>query len=242
VDPAFRDTPLDTQKERTAMNLDRTARFLAATLVAAAASHTSSANLLSNPGFEISAFTGAGNVLNNFTGFQGVWGIEMGSITGPIIGVTPASGGQMLEMTDDFISYTQTFQAVDVSSYAALINAGNAQVNASALFNTNGGYIGAFSLVNVSFFSSSVYSSLLGNSGNGTLNLDGNPLSWETASVSAAIPVNTTWVVFQVAYQNASLAGNTGFVDDTYLDIRAVPAPGALALLGLAGLVGRRRR
>ena len=225
------------------MNLLRNSRIALTTAIAAAAlAHTAHANLLNNPGFEISAFTGAGNVLNNFTGFQGVWGVEMGGIVGPTLGVNPASGSNMLAMTDDFISYTQTFQAVDVSSYAALINAGNAQVDASALFDTNGGYIGAFGLVNVMFFSSSVYSSLLGNSGNGTLTLDGNPLSWEIASVSSLIPVNTTWVVFQVAYQNASIGPNTGFVDDAHLDIRAVPAPGAAALVALAGLVGRKRR
>ena len=224
--------------------LSRTTLFSLSALAASALLTTSdaSANILSNPGFESLSFTTAANVLNNFTGFQNVWGIEVGSITGPALGVTPASGARMLGMTDDGLTYTQTFQAVDVSSYSALINSGNANVNASALFNTNGGYIGAFAIVNVMFFSGSTFGSMLGNSGNGALNLDANPNTWESASITAAIPVNTTWVVYQVAYQNASIGNNTGFVDQAYMDITAVPAPGALALLGLAGLTARRRR
>jgi len=129
-----------------------------------------------------------------------------------------------------------------VSSFSALINAGNAQVNASAFFNTVGGYTGAQSSVAVLFFSGATYSSLLGNSGFGGLNLDANPLTWENASITSLIPVNTTWVVFQGAYSNASIGNNPGFIDDAFMDITAVPAPGALALLGLVGIVGRRRR
>jgi hypothetical protein len=219
-------------------------RLVSALAIAASATIAgqASAVLLTNPGFEISAFTSASNVLNNFTGFQGVWGIEVGGITVAALGVTPAAGNNMLGMTDDGLSYTQTFQAVDVSSYAALINSGNATVNANALYNTNGGYTGAFALVNVMFFSASNFGSMLGNSGNGTLNLDANPNTWEQASISSLIPVGTTWLVYQVAYQNASIFTNTGFVDQTYMDITAVPAPGAIALVGLAGFVGRRRR
>ncbi len=37
----------------------------------------------------------------------------------------------------------------------------------------------------------------------------------------------------------AEIGNNPGFVDDTYMNI--VPTPGAIALLGLAGLAGRRR-
>jgi hypothetical protein len=64
----------------------------------------------------------------------------------------------------------------------------------------------------------------------------------ERASVTSMIPVGTTWLVYQVAFQNASIGTNTGFVDLAGIDIRQVPAPGAIALLGLAGLGARRRR
>ena len=214
--------------------------LLLTAVVATSLAPTASANLLSNPGFEISAFTSAANVLANFSGFQGVWGPEVGGITFATGGVTPAAGVNMLEMNDDGASYTQAFQTVDVSSFSTMINAGSATVNGSALFNTVGGYTGAFSAVNVSFFSGNSYGTLLGNSGSGTLNLDANPLTWESASITSLIPVGTTWMLFQVAYQNASIGNNPGFVDDTFMDI--VPAPGAIALLGFAGLCGRRRR
>lgn len=200
------------------------------------------ANILSNPGFETPTTTTAANVLGNFPGFAGVWGPEVGAITTATLGVTPASGSRMLGMTTDGASYTQTFQAIDVSSFAGLINSGMAQLNAGALLNTNGGYTGAFGAVNVEFFSGPAYGTLMGNSGSGTLTLDANPLTWQSVSVTSAIPVGTMWLVFQVAYQNASIGNNTGFVDDAYLNITQVPAPGALAALGLAACGARRRR
>ncbi len=219
-------------------------RLASVSLIAACGStlfaQNAHANLLSNPGFEISAFTSAANVLTNFTGFQGIWGPEVGGITFATGGVTPLSGVNMLEMYTDGLSYTQTFQAVDVSAYSTMINTGSATVTGDAFFNTVGGYIGAFSLVNVAFCSGASWGTLLGNSGNGTLTLDANPLTWEQATVSSLIPIGTTWMVFQVAYQNASIGNNPGFVDDTHMDI--VPAPGAIALLALVGLRTRRRR
>jgi hypothetical protein len=198
--------------------------------------------VLTNANFEIPTTTSASNVLNNFPGFAGIWGPEMGSITTATMGVTPFAGSRMLQMTDDGLTYTQTFQAVDVTSFGGLINAGQAQLVATAMLNTNGGYTGAFGLVNVMYFSGSTWGSMIGNSGNGTLFLDANPQTWEGASVTSMIPVGTTWLVYQVAFQNASIGTNTGFVDLAGIDIRQVPAPGAIALLGLAGLGARRRR
>ena len=216
--------------------------LLAALSLPFAVAGVAHANVLSNSGFETPTTTSAANVLNNFPGFQGVWGPEVGAITTAALGVTPAAGSRMLGMTTDGLSYTQTFQSVDVSSFSGLINAGQAQLTAGALINTNGGYAGAFAAVIVQFFTGANYASLIGSSGSGTLTLDSNPTTWESISVSSAIPVGTTWLVYQVAYQNASIGNNTGFVDDAYLNITQVPAPGALALLGLAGLAGRRRR
>jgi len=93
--------------------------------------------------------------------------------------------------------------------------------------------------VAVYFFSASNFGSQITNVGTGLL-LDANPQTWEVASVSATIPSATTWMIFQVAYNNASLSGNAGFADDASLTI--VPTPGAAALLGLGGLALIRRR
>jgi hypothetical protein len=218
----------------------RTGRRALASVTTALVMTSAHANLLNNPGFEISAFTSAANVLTNFPGFQGIWGPEVGSITGATAGVTPAAGSNMLRMDDDGLSYTQAFQVVDVSSFGATISTGTAMVNASAFFNTVGGFTGAFSLINVAFFSGPSYGTILGNSGNGLLMLDANPQTWEFGSVSSLIPIGTNWMMFQVAYNNASMAGNPGFVDDTSMTI--TPAPGSIALLLLAGIGGRRRR
>ena len=199
--------------------------------------------VLTNPSFETPTTTSAANVLGNFPGFAGIWGPEVGSITTATMGVTPFAGSRMLKMTDDGLTYTQTFQAIDVTSFSGLINAGQAQMTASAWLNTNGGYTGAFGLVNVMYFSGPTWGSMTGNSGNGTLTLDANPQTWEAVSVTSMIPVGTQWLVYQVAFQNASIGTNAGFVDLAGLDIVQVPTPGALALLGLAGLgVSRRRR
>ena len=213
---------------------------LAAIAVGLASASAANANILNNPGFEVATTTSVSNVLGNFTGFQGIWAPEMGSITTAILGVTPAAGARMLGMTDDGLTATQAFQAVDVTAYAALINSGTATMNASALYNTNGGYTGAQGSMVVQFFTAASYGSLIGNSGIIGLALDANPQTWETNSVSSAIPVGTTWMLFQVAYGNASIGINTGFVDNAFLEI--VPSPGAIALLGLCGLVGGRRR
>ncbi|MEY3144168.1 MAG: hypothetical protein RLY21_2661 [Planctomycetota bacterium] len=198
--------------------------------------------VLTNPSFETPTTTAAGNVLTNFPGFAGIWGPEVGSITTATMGVTPFAGSRMLQMTDDGLTYTQTFQAIDVTGYSGMINAGQAQLTASAWLNTNGGYTGAFGLVNVMYFSGSTWGSMTGNSGSGSLSLDANPLTWESVSVTSMIPVGTQWLVYQVAFQNASIGTNTGFVDLAGLDIVQVPAPGALALLGFVGLGARRRR
>jgi hypothetical protein len=200
------------------------------------------ANLLANSGFETTAFTASSNVLANFSANQGVWGILAGGITPATAGVTPCGGAQMLCMVGAGQLSTLTVQAVDVSSYAALIASGNAQISASALFNTNGGYSGANARLRARFFSGSTQSALLGSTGLANLILDSNPATWEQASVSAMIPVNTTWIVYEVNYNGLSLAGNTGFVDEAFMDITAVPTPGALALFGLAGFAARRRR
>lgn len=219
----------------------RSVAALAAAALASLPVQDARANLLSNSGFETTAFTASSNVLGNFSANQGVWGILAGGITPATAGVTPCGGAQMLCMVGAGQLSTLTVQAVDVSSYAALIASGSAQISASALFNTNGGYTGANARLRARFFSGPAQSMLLGSTNLANLILDSNPTTWEQTSVSAMIPVNTTWIVYEVNYNGLSLAGNTGFVDEASLTITAVPAPGAIAMLGLAGLAGRRR-
>lgn len=220
----------------------RSAAAVAATALATLLAREVRANLLMNSGFETTTFTASSNVLGNFVGNQGTWGILAGGITPATAGVTPCAGTQMLCMVGAGQLSTLAVQAVDVSSYAALIASGNAQLNASALLNTNGGYTGANARLRARFFSGPMQSTFVGSTSLANLILDANPSTWEQASVSAMIPVNTTWIVYEVNFNGPSLAGNTGFVDEASMTITAVPAPGAIALLGLASVVRRSRR
>ena len=148
----------------------------------------------------------------------------------------------MLSMTGSGGTY-QTAQVTDVSSYAALISSGGAIVNLSALFNTPTGVSSAVAGVIVQFLSGTNYNTDQISTINGGITLDGDSKTWEQASLSAAIPTNTAWIVSQVFYNAAPLGSNPGFVDAASLTIEPVPEPGT-ALFGVAcvGVAALRRR
>ncbi len=78
---------------------------------------------------------------------------------------------------------------------------------------------------------------------NGGSDAPGTPVSgtvnFTTGINMAANPTMSVWI--GNGYGAAGTSGNwTGTI--TLIGVNAVPAPGAIALLGLAGLVGRRRR
>jgi len=200
-------------------------------------------NLLTDPGFESNPLTTATNSLNNFPGFQGVWGQENSITIGTDNSVSPASGLLQLRMDVTGGVTTQAFQTVDVTSYAGLIDSGGATVNAGAVFNAN--LNAAVCGVYISYFTAANYGSLFGPLDLNVITLDSTTTTWEPATVSAPIPAGTRWMLFQVAYAESSLfstAGTvgSGYVDDTYMEI--VPAPGSVAMLGLGGLLVARRR
>ncbi|MBC7773566.1 MAG: hypothetical protein H7210_13810 [Pyrinomonadaceae bacterium] len=200
-------------------------------------------NLLTDAGFESNPLTTAANSLGNFPGFQGVWGQENSITIGTDMGISPASGALQLRMDVTGGVTTQAFQTVDVTSFAALIDAGGATLNASALLNANlAAPVGG---VYISYFSANNYGSLIGPMNLNVINLDSNPGTWETASVTATVPVNTRWILLQCAYAETSLYSTngtvgSGYVDNVYMEI--VPTPGSMAILGLGGLLACRRR
>jgi hypothetical protein len=202
------------------------------------------ANLLVDPGFEANPLNTDAYVINTPNPMNpGVWGVEMATITGVDGGVTPFQGVKMLRMTDDFQTATQGFQAIDVTSDAALIDSGGATVNMSALFTADKNTPAAIGAVYVSFFTTSNYASLTTYIGN-SLTLDNSNLTWQTISTSGPIPAGTRWLLSQVAYNDASLVGNPGYVDAA--DLTITPEPGTMLLL-LSGMVGllcyaRRKR
>jgi hypothetical protein len=234
-------------KGRNDMNT-RTSQTLASAVLAlaiAACTPSAWANLLVDPGYEANPLDTAFNVLNDFTTYQGIWGVEAATITGVDGGVTPAQGLYMLSMVDDGqAGTTQGMQVTDVTSYAALIDSGGATVNMSALFDANQNLPAALGGVYVSFFTANYYGSYTGDIGN-TLTLDNATSTWESISVSGAIPAGTRWLLSQVVYSDASLLGPDGVSYPSYVDaaqLTIVPEPATLGLMGLGALVALRRR
>jgi hypothetical protein len=201
-----------------------------------------SANLLVDPGFESNPLTTDLNVLGNFVTYQGQWGPEAATITGVDGPITPAQGSKMLRMVNTG-SYTQAFQVTDVTSSAALIDSGGATVNLSALFNVDKALTAALGGVSVSFFTASNYGSLTSFI-TGSLTLDNSDSSWETISVSGAIPVGTRWLLSQAFYQDATLLGIDGVYHPGYVDaadMTVLPEPATIGLLVLGTLAMRKK-
>ncbi len=218
----------------------------AALLVAAVtAVQPAQAYPLVDPGFELNPLTSYVNVLTNFTTYQGVWGAENGTIVTTENGVTPPEGVKMLRMDDDGLVATQGFQVLDASAFAGPIDSGLATFSFSARFNVDQFVPAAVSSVHVQFFSAANYGSQIGVGTNNSLSLDGLATTWETASVGGAVPVNTRWMLVQVAYSNASLLGTDGAIHPGYVDaaqFRVVPEPATLGLLVLGAVSMWMRR
>lgn len=218
---------------------------VSASILLAAAVVPAQANLLVDPGFESNPLTSYTNVLNNFPGFQGVWGHENSTIVGAENGVTPPQGSLMLRMDSDGLVTTQAFQVTDVTTYAGVIDSGSATLSLSALFNVDAHVPAAVGAVYIQFFGAANYGSQIGTGLSGPLSLDTSDQTWEVASLNTSIPVGTRWLVSQVYYSNGSLIGNDGIVHPGYVDaaeLLIVPEPSTLGLLALGLLAGFRRR
>ena len=205
-------------------------------------------NLLTNQGFETNALTPFSNVIGSPYSTN-IWGDEASTITTATAGVTPFAGTQMLSMTTDFNTYTQTIQLVDLSPYSTDITAGLLNANFNAKFDAAVNVPAAIAGVIVQFYDSS--HNIVGSTSSASLTLDANTTTWQQISLAnVPVPTATKYVGAQVVYNDASLAvngqNNQGFVDDAFLslDKATTPEPSSLMALIPAGamLLLRRRR
>lgn len=131
-----------------------------------------------------------------------------------------------LGFTDIYLTWDQTRSSTGPASFELLMS-------------TDGGT--SFSVVNVGAAASYT---VLQSGGAGA------PGTWSTTvynaiytnSVSIAAADNKTQVIFRFRSLVTTAAAGSSRVDNVTISTGALPAPGAIALLGLAGLAARRRR
>ncbi|GJQ28046.1 MAG: hypothetical protein HBSAPP02_30780 [Phycisphaerae bacterium] len=170
---------------------------------------------------------------------SGFWGAERGGEVTAERGVTPFHLQHMLYMEDEGGVVTQAFQAVDVSSFATLIDSGGAVADLSAWVNT---YLSGQIFWPALFYfdGPNGWGSPI-NSTNWLYDVDPNAETWQLISATDPIPVGTRWIVVQVGYRNAELPDNErAYVDAVEFNI--IPEPATLTLLAAGLMAGLRRR
>lgn len=211
-------------------------------------------NLLVDPCFETSQnpLPVLGFLASGLPGTAGMWGVEAADIAyGPQgDGVSPYEGNAMLRAWDDGLTWSQNWQFVDVTSYAALIDAGLAVANASAFFNAHLPVPPGPADVAINIHYSTDPNGLWGTYslafGSGAFTLDNNAATWEQVTVNGVLPVGTRFVLFELMFRDDPLrmpgAVLYGYADCASLEIVPEPATMAALLPGLLLFLRRRAR
>jgi len=190
----------------------------------------------------------------------GAWGYDGVSYVPAEFGITPAAGQQMLKAIATNGSFAgglvcDVFQVIDLTSPAdqAIITAGGASgltsILANRLSSATAANIDTRFDINLRSHTSFANAQALTSTGlaSGTLFSDNNQASWESVSANLVLPTSTQYVTIHLAFVENIVDDNiTGSeFRGNYMDVATftlVPAPGALALAGLGGVVMLRRR
>lgn len=215
-------------------------------------------NLVTNNGFEIAEST-----QGSWPSTYGDWNGDHSSIiVGPTSGITPLEGSYMLNLkgtshgtSASSAGACEVPQLIDVSQFAGLIASGQALVSASAYFNRVAGDAQTDTAFGIQIYAHQGNpSSYPSNRENGWWLLnkradiftDADPATWEQSQLFTLLPTNTTYIAIQMtAYENiyndtSGIEFDGHFVDQVSLQI--TPEPATVVLLGVGGLMLRKRR
>ena len=197
--------------------------------------------VLIDGGFEASS--GQGMQLSWTSADFGEWGVgDAFGIVGAKDGITPLAGSNMLEHNTNLGVNSKVYQLVDISSYAADIDAGNVTADLAAFYNSVAATSGGLNLLGWASEPTdfSGFLTLVGTINE--LTLDADVSTWEEVALSVVIPSGIRYLAFGI-HEPTGIP--FAYVDSTSLDLTVtqVPLPGALTLftLGLVGLGVRRR-
>lgn len=228
-----------------------TKQFLLAAVVGLAASASASAALVC--GWTMPTAVAAATTGSNYTyGAADQGEVTAGtSLSGyhALLATTwssPAGNGSTYSLSCNNWTISDYFQiSCSTTGYADPISfsfdqtrSGTGPATFDVLMSTDGG--ASFSTVLAAY---SVAQAGLAGSGTTTWNtLTNQPTTFTTTVSGLTAASNQATVIFRIQSTVTTAAAGTNRVDNIQVNSGAVPAPGAIALVGLAGLIARRRR
>ncbi len=159
---------------------------------------------------------------------------------------SPAGNGSTYSLSCNNWTISDYFQiSCSTTGYADPISfsfdqtrSGTGPATFDVLMSTDGG--ASFSTVLAAY---SVAQAGLAGSGTTTWStLTNQPTTFTTTVSGLTAASNQATVIFRIQSTVTTAAAGTNRVDNIQVNSGAVPAPGAIALVGLAGLIARRRR
>ena len=206
----------------------------------------STVSLLGNGDFE-TAFCSPLRV-SGFTSAQvGQWAVgDPACSTAAVNGITPLGGSQMMEFSATGGVSSDVYQIVDVSAFAAQIDAGLVTVSWSASYNAVARAAAGLSLYRYTAQPTSFAGALYVAGSETNLTVDSDLATWQSFGLSdVALASGTRYLL---AGLHSPTSGPKTYVDDASLTLTVggeAPEPSTCALLlasGLAWWLGRRPR